>query len=72
VKKEVTITRTVCDYCEMDLGLGQWEHNSKCVLCGKDVCLKHSATIYFADMDSEESLLICREHLPEALFHIKE
>lgn len=66
----VTSTRIVCDYCKADLGSGQWEHKSKCSLCEKDICLTHSATVYFDGED--KGLLVCREHLPKELFHIEE
>ena len=69
MKKEVTMVRIVCDYCEKILGVEESEARSKCGLCGKHICLEHSATVYFADITAEAEMLVCRGHLPKVLFN---
>ena len=68
MKKEVTRTRIVCDYCDKDLGAEDWGSH-KCCLCGKDVCLKHLATVYYADITASVEKVVCRECLPKALYN---
>ena len=73
MKKEITITQTVCDFCDL-------ETNMVCTICEKDFCAKHGLcyatsqgaySLYVGNLNRKiiwerTELYLCRDELEKA------